>query len=159
MKQSLLFLLIAVTITFTFSGCKKEKAQLQFIKGNINGVNFDCNKDLRASPSYVSDRFLQISGSWAAGSIELEISQTTTITVGTYEFEANKHRRGMIWMNGLYYAGDNGILGYLSGSGRITITHIDNDYVSGTFQFVTEPDFVTGLYKTVKNGQFSVRRN
>ncbi|MBL0271509.1 MAG: hypothetical protein IPQ06_00195 [Chitinophagaceae bacterium] len=169
MNHLLKLLPISVCILFIFSGCSKPSDySSDYIKGKIDGVGFECIKNIKANkpepiPGQGSDPTLIITGEWSGYSIRLLInSEGTSIGTGTYVFQGGKNRSATIWQNNVdaYYAGNGGFFnsGALYGSGKITILEISNKYIRGTFDFITDVNGVTGTFKTVTDGTFLIKR-
>ena len=92
-----------------------------------------------------------------SGSIRIDIPATFGETKVTDNF--NSLRFTLFGIdNTNYYAGDGGISGGVIGSGKINILELSNDYVKGTFDFITGPDAITRVKKAVTNGEFYFKR-
>jgi hypothetical protein len=166
MKQTIIAFLCVALICFS---CKKDNSPStstpvfqSYLKFKLDGTATESSTLIRASYLQgIPDSVVGISGAWANGSIALRASKQPLLTLGTYIFIAGKWDAGTIWTNSpanRYVAGAGSFLGSYGGSGQITITELSNEYVKGTFEFVTVPDPATGIFKTVTNGEFHIKR-
>lgn len=160
-----IFFLTAV-IFLVVTRCKKNNTDsISYIRGNIDGVAFNCSKNIRANkPEPVpgsgggADPNISITGEWPMFSIKLLIyGEGSSISTGDYVFREDKYRSATIVKNAVetFYAGPSGLFTpiHLYGSGRITILEINEIYVKGSFEFVTDGGPV------ITNGEFNVIRS
>lgn len=168
MKKIIVYAIVLVTVIT--SACKKDKVLFQsYLKGKMNGVAFECNANISANkpepiPGQGSDPTIRIWGEWPMHSIKLFITgEGVSLRAGSYVFEGGKNRSATILENNVdaYYAGDSGFGDPipLYGSGRITILEISKNYIKGSFEFVTTTYGITGMPKTVTDGEFYIKRN
>lgn len=152
---------------FLFSSCKKDSQSENYLRGIIDGQNFESNAGISANkpepiPGSGNDPTLRLTGNWSGYSLSLMLIGEGTISTGTYTFEAGKQRSATLIYNNndTYYAGTDGFFGtgQLRGSGSITITFVSKDHVRGNFQFTAE-SVQAGVTKAVTNGEFSIARN
>lgn len=165
--KRLYFFIVILTICFQHSGCDKNNASENYLRGTMDGQAFECTSGISANepepiPGSGDDPTLRLTGSWSTYSLKLMLIGEGTITNGTYVFESGKQRSATLLLTtgDSYYAGNDGIFGtgQLRGSGSITITDISKKHVKGNFQFVAV-DLASGNSKTVTNGAFSIDRN
>ena len=174
MKKLLTFITGITILIILFAGCKKTKEpapQQNYIRFTIDGVAVECKAYTHASIPQNPDRIIGISGNYPGGSIELKLTEGSSLTAKQYLFEPFTDRSGEIWTSGPtgthYGAGSGLFYPNVDGSGQITITEISagtgtvymNDgYVKGTFEFTTAIDISTNTFKTVTAGEFYVKR-
>ena len=151
--------------------CKKGSDDFtNYIKGKLDGVAFESNSNIKAfKPMPVpgqngSDPTLIITGDWPMYSLKLNIyGEGSSISKGTYVFQADKNRSATLWYNGVdaYYAGNGSsfLPLQLHGSGRITILEISEKSIKGTFEFISEVNGANMLSKTVTEGEFHIKRS
>jgi hypothetical protein len=175
MKFILNFSIVAAGILLLFANCSKPKDySTDYLKGNINGVAFECNNIKANTPmpgpsgsGGGNDPTIIITGEWPMYTLKLNIyGEGSSIATGTYVFQADKHRSATIWYNSVdaYYAGPSGggfsgLPLSLTGTGKITILEINKKYIKGSFEFVTAVSGVPGLSKTVTGGEFHIKRS
>jgi Family of unknown function (DUF6252) len=169
MKSIMKFSAMVACILLLFAGCSKPKDfSDSYLKGKLNGVSFECNANISANkpepiPGTGSDPTIRIYGEWPTHSIKLLIiGEGSSITTGSYVFQADKTRTAKLIDNNVdYYAGNSCTLSppQLLGRGRITILEISDKYIKGTFEFITEVDSSTGVSKTVTDGEFYIKRS
>ncbi len=149
-------------------GCKKETVPpsfQNFLNFEMDGLQIKCDKNISASVVLENGtiRLLDISADWAAGSISLELNENQAITAGEYIFSADRVRRATLWLNlspgqnTMFYAGDGGFANTLSGTGKITIAEINNEFVKGNFDFTTAIEYFSNSFKVVTNGTFALK--
>jgi len=171
MKLSVKLLTAIVSVSLLFSSCSKPKDFSEnYLRGKIDGILFECNANIRANkpepiPGQGNDPNINIIGDWPGFSIHLFISgEGSGITTGSYVFEAYKDRSATLHEDNansnFYYAGNGGTFDpvLLHGSGKITILYINQKYVKGNFEFVTDVNGATGISKTVVDGEFYIKR-
>ena len=152
---------VLLLLLLSFASCKKKETVIpDVLKGTIDGTAFESNSGFSATPRPATgpDSYVQIKGSWAANKIILSIYEGTGIVPGDYVFGPNKQYTATLTMGTVTYTSGWTISGGMQGSGKITITAIDEKHVEGTFQFVTSIDFVTGTSRTVTSGSFYIKR-
>ncbi len=156
-------LIAFLLISMSYIACKKDKSTIPFqsyLKYKMDGVQIECNEylDARLTSTDGNSQMLTLDGKKAEVSIELELFEDHKLTAGQYVFSADELRRGTIWIDQkIYYAGDEGINNNLLGSGKITITEINDGFVKGTFDFKTDPDFITHISKDITEGEFYMK--
>lgn len=152
-------------LVITNSSCKKDISSSNYLRGKVDGVGFECaTSDISATTGSAGESTIFISGGWPSYTLRLLMDgQGTDITEGTYTFQTGKKLNAVIWQNNTPYS-----TGYFcgfftpctfSGSGRITILEINKKKIRGTFEFTTGIYAGTGLFKTVTDGDFFIRRN
>lgn len=170
MKSMLKFSAVAIGMLLLFANCSKPKDfTTNYMRGKIDGVAFDCIANIKAFkpmpvPGQGSDPTIIITGNWPMYSLKLNIyGEGSSITAGTYVFQADKNRSATLWYNNIdaYYAGNGSIFlpPQLHGSGRITILEISENFIRGTFEFTSEVDPGTMISKTVSEGEFYIKRS
>ncbi len=170
MKSIVKFSLAAIGILLLLANCSKPNDSTpnsftSYIKGKVDGVVFECTTNISATKPFPTgaDVYLEINGGWSTGSVYLIINNGTgsaAIAPGAYIFETSKYWRGTITVDGRSYgAGGGYITTPLQGSGKITILEISSEYVKGSFEFTSKPDDVSGVVKTVTNGEFYIKRS
>ena len=160
MKSELKISLWAILISISIAGCKKSNDQpfQSYIRMAINGTTVACNAGIKATSP--QDESITISGSWATGSVRLEIIEGSQITPRDYLFETGKFREAKVWVSGeVYFALSSSISSIVIGSGKIKILEISNDYVKGSFEFITGIFPLGGISQTVTNGEFYIKRS
>lgn len=157
MKSELKISLWAILISISIAGCKKSNDQpfQSYLRMAINGTAVACNANIKATPLPES---IIISGDWATGSVKLEIIEGSQITPGDYLFEVGKFRQARVWVSGQEYLASEVAFGPVIGSGKIKILEISNDYVKGSFEFITGIYPLGGISQTVTNGEFYIKR-
>ncbi len=161
-----------LTAALFMISCKKGSNDFtSYLKGKVDGVAFESNSNIKAfKPMPIpgqsgNDPTLIITGDWPMYSLKLNIyGEGSSISTGTYVFQAGKNRSATLWYNGIdaYYAGYNFCIGcpiQLYGSGRITILEISDKSIKGTFEFISAVNGATMLSKTVTEGEFNIKRS
>ena len=170
MKSIIKFSVLGACILLLFAHCSKPRDySSDYLSGNIDGVAFECSNIKANKPRPIpngggDDPTIIITGEWPGYTIKLNIyGEGTSLTTGTYVFQADKNRTATIWHNNVdsYYAGNSGWFSplQLHGSGRIIIHDINNNYIKGSFEFVTAVNGWTGVSKSVTNGGFHIKRD
>lgn len=149
--------------------CRKDSGSSanSYLRGKIDGVAFKCTSDITANtPEPISgpaDPTIRVTGNWLNNSVRLMIlSESSSISSGTYSFDASKQRSGTLYIGSdAYYAGPtgggfSGLPLTLTGSGSITIAEVSKNYVRGSFHFTSGPNM--GVTKTITEGDFSIKR-
>lgn len=157
MKQFLLFCLAFGLL----AGCKKSSDPPPFqsyLRMTIDGTRaVAANMNIKASTP-ISNPLLTISGAWANGSLYIYMYNFTLGETIVVPFPNPNIVRFSLYDPGLYYAGDNGISGTITGSGKIILLEISNEYVKGTFEFTTGIYNLNPQIRTVANGEFDIKR-
>ena len=167
--QSKILISILISCIFFSSGCNKDTEKFQsYLRFKLDNAQIECNAHINATymPATIGpDNIITISGNWPDGSISLELNEAQVLTTTEYTFRADKSRRAFLWITispgstRIYSAGDGGIVNNtVIGSGKITITEINPDYIKGTFEFVTGVEMFTNTIKTVTGGEFHIKR-
>lgn len=158
-------LLIALSVLFSFAGCKKsgnDKALVNTISATVDSVNETFNSNVTASQTSINGiNILNISGKKTADTnlvaIGIIIDTSAVITEGSYPVKTG------VGFNGTYISYVQGYLTFLPDSNTtvpnsITISHITNTNVQGTFRVTLSCSaFGTNLTtKTITNGKFNV---
>ncbi len=172
MKSSLKLSTAVLFLSFLLINCSKNKGSFEsYLKGTLDGVAFECTSNIKAYkpeqlPGSGSDPKLTIIGNWGDKSIQLFITDyLKSVRTGQYVF--NSSNVSYVASAELSIGFDNFGAGNnctncvpnpIWGSGSISILEISEKYVKGTFGFVTEPDFATGIVKTITNGEFYIKR-
>ena len=160
MKKLLLLLFSAFSLIVS---CKKKTPEpfKGYLRMNINGAMLDYSKNANATRPNPASNYIKISGFCTDGnfgSFGIEFPNAvlgeTKITDNFYSLRFTLY--GIDNTN--YYAGDGGISGGVIGSGKISMLELSNEYVKGTFDFITGPDGVTNAQKAVSNGEFHLKR-
>ena len=143
--------------TFLMTGCSKDddggSSVNSFMTFTLDGVGISSTS---TSLTFPGGEDLTVNGSWAGGSLKLEVFEDAPLVEGTYNFASNQYRKATLTLGSTTYtAGSNGTVPVV-GFGSITIIDIDPAYVSGEFEF--ETDAVSGTSKVVLNGNFKVAR-
>ena len=172
MKSVIKSLSVIIFILLSLVGCKKDNSPdssfTSYLRGKIDGVAFECTSNIFASRPYHETDFsndVTIKGEWPLYSIHLFVhSGGSNITTGTYVFQSDKiHFAQISNYSAIYYFAGVHSTFYspysgLIGSGRITITEISYKNIRGTFEFVTDTNYITKLSKTVTDGEFYIKR-
>lgn len=165
MKSNLKFLPAAISFLLCFTGCKKGSTDfVSYIKGKIDGIAFECNTNIWATPGAAGDNIISFRGDVSPYSIRFYLDgQGSNITTGSYNFQTGIIRNSILYQNNDGYSSGY-FCGFASpctfyGSGNVTITEISKNYIRGTFQFTTDVNGATGLLKTVTNGEFHIKRD
>ncbi|OSZ77563.1 hypothetical protein CAP36_14410 [Chitinophagaceae bacterium IBVUCB2] len=151
-----------------FSSCKKSNSPdptpvfQSYLKFKLDGVTTECTSLINATYfAGIPDSVVTVTGAWANGSIAFRASKKPLLTTGTYPFMSTKWDHGTIWTQtpaARYVAGADTHLSSYGGSGQIIITEQSSQYVKGTFEFITVQDPATGIFKTVTDGEFHIKR-
>jgi len=163
-----LILILPVIICFLscFTGCKKDNItnSTNYLKGKVDGVSFECNSNIWATPEGAGDKIISFRGDWPSYSILFYLDgQGSNITTGSYNFQTGKLYNAIIYQNNDGYSA-----GYFcgsfspctfEGSGKITFLEISKKNIKGTFEFATSVNGATGSLKTVTAGEFYIKRN
>jgi hypothetical protein len=149
MKQFLFFIL-ALSVAYTFSSCKKDDADDSFFKCKINEAPYEVEGIL----AYAVD----FSGSYTiygvkdnSGTESCYINIPKTATTGTHAFDGTDYYALYSDAAGVGFSTRLG-----SGNGSVTIEEIDAKHVKGTFQFTAYDSNTETLKKTVTDGRFDV---
>lgn len=153
--------LLVLLAVFSFLGsCKKSSTPFKsYFRMTIDGTrNIDADLEIRANGTNISNA-LFLYGRWATGELSIELNPYDN-TLGEKIVNANLGSPRFILFDNQkqYYAGDNGIFGTVTGSGKITILEISDEFVKGNFQFISGPDFFTNEIRTITNGEFHIKR-
>ncbi|GAA4746105.1 hypothetical protein [Flavisolibacter ginsenosidimutans] len=157
--STFLAVLLVCICLVVFVGCKKSALPpvTEYLRLAVDGVVVNATQGLHARSSV----YLTIGGTWAGGSTSIEIHNFQNAT-GEWTVNPNytTSPRMELFENGTgYYAGDGGTFGPQLGNGKVTISYIDDNYIKGTFEFVTAPEGATLIKKTVTGGEFSIKRS
>jgi hypothetical protein len=165
-RKNLFLLILSVPFLLPglFSGCKKDTGSVNYLRGKIDGVSFECNSNIWATPEGSGDKIIAFRGDWSTySSIRFYLDgQGSNITTGTYDFQT-----GNLYNVVLYENNDGYSAGYFcdfaspctfEGSGKITLLEISKKHIKGTFEFVTSGNGATGVSKTVSDGEFYIKR-
>ena len=166
MKKIFFFLLLfSISVIFCFTGCNKDNSSsASYIKGKVDGVAFETNSNMWATPGAAGDKIISFRGDWSGWSIRFYLDgQGSNITTGSYDFVTGMVRNAVIYENNDgysagYFCGGLAPCSY-SGSGKIIITDISKKLIRGTFEFVTDVNGATGVSKNVTNGEFYMKRD
>jgi hypothetical protein len=173
MKMSFKFVPVFLIILLSIAACKKDsKPSVQnYMRFRLDGVQIECDgKFFASSKSTVTpDANISFNAGWGDNALDFQIFTyaTTDITPGQYVFGPGKAYRALLWPNGTlttpgihysYNAGAEVPSASIAGSGQITIIEINADYIKGSFDFITAVNSMTGLFKTVSNGEFLIKR-
>jgi hypothetical protein len=171
--MKILIQLFCFAILSTFSpGCKKEnkKTTQNQMSFSLNGTPVACDKNFGATYKTTSgpDANITFHAGWGDNALDFQIfTYTTDITPGQYVFAPNKAYAAELWPEGTattpgihysYIAGSFVPFPTIEGSGQITISEINADHISGSFDFTTGVNSATGRSMTVTNGQFYINR-
>ena len=136
MKQ---FLLYCFAFSFLVS-CKKSPTQTfqSYFRMTIDGTRaVTANMEIKANNPRNTTSLI-IYGRWSTGELSITLSPYDN-TLGEKIVNANFGNSPRFSLFDLgqtqYYAGDNGLSGGVTGSGKINILEISNEYVKGTFEF------------------------
>lgn len=164
-------ILILLFSQFFSISCKKDNSQnntpptpfQNYIKFKLDNVQTECTSLIKATYfQSLPDTSIKISGAWNAGSFALDLSGNgQTLKPGIYTFNSTKWHSGTIWTTSpaiRYVAGMDLYLNIFEGSGNVTISEISNEYIKGTFEFITGIDIPTSTFKTVASGVFHIKR-
>lgn len=160
MKKNQLSRLLLLSLLFFLACKKKDVPYPNVLKGIISGAPFESTTGFSATPRPASgpDSYMQLKGSWSSNKIVLTIYEGTGVVAGDYVFGANKQYTATLNMGTVTYTSGWTISGGMQGSGKISITAIDDKHVEGTFEFVTSIDVISGTSKTVTGGSFNLER-
>jgi len=154
-----------ILICFVFSslcGCKKSNdSPKNYFRITIDGIIENTpNLEMQSIPSNNS-LFIKIK--WSGAGLDISLNPYD-FSLGEKNIVANPSTsnispRFSLYYPDQYYAGDNGwFSGNITGSGKINILEINNNYVKGTFEFVSGLNPITNKIKTITNGEFQVKR-
>ncbi len=152
-------LLLLLSIGFLFlGGCKKDDPPFQgYIKLTINGRPDVFNQDAYATGAMPGSDYLVLRGKSKHGSLEIRHHRAK---LGVTEITGTNWVLYFILADfdipGGYYAGDE-FGGGQSGSGKINILELTNEYVKAEFEFTT-PE-INGTKRTVTNGELHLKRD
>ena len=155
------------------AACKKDsnRSIQNYMRFKLDGVQVEC--DGRYGATYKTtagpDANINFYGGWGDNALDFQIftHATTDISPGQYVFGPGKAYQAVIWPNGTlttpgihysYVAGSIVPSPTIAGSGQITIIEINADYIKGSFDFITAVNPGTGLFKTITNGEFLIKR-
>ena len=173
MKLLLKLVSVFLIILFSNAACKKDsKSSVQnYMRFKLDGVQVECDGKFGATYKTTAgpDANITFYGGWGDNALDFQIFTyaTTDITPGQYVFGPGKAYWAELWPNGTlttpgnhysYVAGAIVPLPVIAGSGQITIIEINADYIKGSFDFITAVNSSTGLFKTVTNGEFLIKR-
>ena len=171
--MKLLVKLVSVFLIIVSSSvaCKKDgKPSVQnYMRFKLDGMQVECDKHFYASyrSTVGPDANITFYAGWGDNALDFQLFTlgTTDITPGQYVFGPNKAYWAQLWPNGTtsgsgisYSAGSVAQSATIAGSGQITIIEINADYIKGSFDFITGTNSITGLFKTVTNGEFLIKR-
>jgi hypothetical protein len=173
MKLSLKSVPVFTIILLSIAACKKDNKQSvqNYMRFKLDGVQVTC--DGKFGASYKStvgpDANITFYSGWGDNALDFQIFTyaTTDIMPGQYVFGPGKAYFAQLWPNGtlttpgIHYSYEAGSIissPSIPGSGQITITEINADYIKGNFDFITGVNSATGLFKTVTNGEFLIKR-
>ena len=149
--------------------CKKNKdAPFQsYMRFKLNGVQVECDNKIWASSGW-PDASISFYGHWGDNALDFALfNNAVVITPGQYVFNPSRSFSAELWPNGTLSAGVihyNYIAGTplgattTSGSGQITITEVNADFIKGSFYFITAVNPSTSISMTVTNGEFHIKR-
>ena len=171
MVISLRYFLLTGVVILLLTGCKKSDspapAPSSYMRFKLNGVQVTCDNNFYATPksTTTADANISFNARWGNKSLDMKLFTylTNDIAPGSYTFATLKQYGAEIYPDGspgpVYVAGSpNAPAAVITGSGQITITEINAQYLKGTFDFVTGANINTGLTMTVTNGEFYMRR-
>jgi hypothetical protein len=152
MKNKIFIVLVALSMVFTFGGCKKTSEELfGSISAQINSEPW--NSTLAAQAAFQYSNYITILGidlqgkevylvikGTTAGTYTLAILQGTTTTGAAFRVPVT---------------GTNNKTEYISSAGSITITSITDNRISGTFQFTAATTTAPITTVQVTNGTFT----
>lgn len=162
-----------LTVIIFITACKKEsKPPVQnYMRFQLDGVQVECDGKYGAGfrSTVQPDANISFHGGWGDNALDFQIftSATTDITPGQYVFGPDKAYRATLFLHktgtppgnhDFYAAGSYVSAPSIPGSGQITIIEINADYIKGSFDFITGVNHLTGLFKTVTNGEFLIKR-
>ena len=157
-----LFLLSCFAFMFLV-GCKKSESTQHFqsyFRMTIDGTR-TVTADQEITASNPRTPLLVLYGRWSTGELRIELNSYDN-SLGEKIIVANPGGittpRFSLFDPGSegYYAGDDGISQTVTGSGKINILEISNEYIKGTFQFISGPRY--NVIRTVTNGEFHIKR-
>ena len=172
MRQLLKLIPVFFIILLSNTACKKDnKATLQnHMRFKLDGVQVECDRKFFAihKSTVGPDEIITFYAGWGDNEVDFHIwSKTSTdITPGQYVFGPGNSYWVEIWPNGTFGSPGNHhsyVAGSMTGSaavgsGQITIIEINADYIKGSFDFITAVNSLDGLFKTVTNGEFLIKR-
>lgn len=157
----------------SIAACKKDgKPNVQnYMRFKLDGVQVECDGKYYATPKLTvgPDANITFSAGWGDNALDFQLftQATTDIIPGQYVFAPGKSYWAQLWPNGTYYtpgphysyeAGSIASSSTIAGSGQITIIEINAEYIKGSFDFITGVNSINGLFKTVTNGEFLIKR-
>jgi hypothetical protein len=166
MKILFRFLSVIIWFLLCLTGCKKDNStsSISYLKGKVDGVSFECNSNIWATPEGAGDKVISFRGDWPSYSIRFYLDgQGSNITTGSYNFQTGKLYNAIIYQDNDGYSA-----GYFcgpftactfEGSGKIIFLEISKKNIRGTFEFVTSANGATGSLKTVTDGEFYIKRS
>lgn len=164
---------ISVLAFFLLAGCKKSSTDSpsNYMRFKLNGTAVDCDSKFGATPKITSgpDANITFYANWGDNAVNFQLftHAASDIAPGQYVFGPNKAYAAQIWPAGIlttpgahpsYIAGNTVATPASVGSGQITITEINAQYIKGAFDFVTDINSGTGLSMTITGGEFLVKR-
>lgn len=167
MKLLLKVVSVFLIILLSIAACKKDsKPSVQnYMRFKLDGVQVECDSKFYATykTTVGPDAAISFYAHWGDNALDFELftSTNTDITPGQYVFGPGKSYRAEIWPNGTLTTPGNHysyVAGGGAGSGQITIIEINTDYIKGSFDFITGVNSLNGLFKTVTNGEFLLKR-
>jgi hypothetical protein len=162
---------LSLLLVINLSSCKKDEVPpMEYMNFKFNGNLFKCEYVSYFSTATNSEEIpdLTISGRKGQANVTLRIiPESGKVTPGTYEFKPG-NRSGSIYVTppitilGLtvsweYLGGSNFDQTAFYGPGHITITHINESFIKGTFSFTGINPGAT-LEGEFTEGEFSLRR-
>jgi hypothetical protein len=169
LKLGLLFTIVLLIIV----SCKKDnKPSIEnYMKFRLDGVQVECDRKFFAihKSTAAPDAEISFYAGWGDNLLSFQIFTygSTDITAGQYVFGPGKAYWAQLWPNGtfpapgVYYSYEAGAQipsATIQGSGQVTIIEINADLIKGSFDFITGVNSTTGLFKTVTNGEFLIKR-
>jgi len=159
--------------SIVFGACNKNTAPptiQSYMRFKLNGVQVECDSKFGASykPSVGVDADISFYANWGDNALDFQLfTYTSDIVPGQYVFAPQKAYYAEIWPAGTlttpgthpsYVAGSGVPNSSIAGSGQITITEINVRYIKGSFDFITDINPQTGLFMTVTDGVFYIKR-
>jgi hypothetical protein len=173
MKLLLKLVPVLLIILLSIDACKKDSKQSvqNYMRFKLDGMQVECDGKFFAISKTTAgpDANISFNAGWGDNALDFQIFTygTTDITPGQYMFGPGKAYSAQLWPNGTlttpgihysYIAGATVPSAAIAGSGQITIIEINAEYIKGSFDFITAVNSSTGLFKTVTNGEFLIKR-
>ena len=169
MSKLLKLLPVIICIIFLLAGCKKDADSPSYLRGKIDGVTFECNSNIHATPGRSGDKIISVQGAWniaPSNFIRLLLDGgASDITEGSYDLQTGKKYQVSLDLNSRQYDGGYFCPSFVPcsfyGSGKINILKLSKKYIKGTFEFVVvhDPVAVPILSKNVTDGEFYIKRS